>query len=379
MRNVLFIAGRDIRFMLRERATILWAFVMPILFFYFIGTITGGYGGNDPDRPDPLAIEAPADAGMLADRIRERLVERNYRIVPPSDTTLFASTRRRLVLPAAMTDSALAGHPVDLHFKATGDGTGTEFDEIRVGRAVYTVLADMTVLTLDDREITPAAFTALRNAPRSLALRVSAAGARRRVPSGFEQAVPGILVMFTVLVLLTTGAILFVVERRLGLLKRLSAAPISKTSIVAGKWGSRMVLALIQIGFALLSGTVLFHMKWGPDFPAVLLVLFVWAGLNASLGLLLGTVARSEGQAVGIGVFAANILGALGGCWWPIEVAPKWMQTLSLFLPTGWAMNALHKLISFGAGPASVVPHLLVMTAAALGFAALAVRFFRYD
>jgi len=30
------------------------------------------------------------------------------------------------------------------------------------------------------------------------------------------------------------------------------------------------------------------------------------------------------------------------------------MQKLQLVLPTGWAMDALHKLISFGYGPGSV-------------------------
>ena len=31
--------------MLRARETLLWLFVMPILFFYFIGTVTGGFDG----------------------------------------------------------------------------------------------------------------------------------------------------------------------------------------------------------------------------------------------------------------------------------------------------------------------------------------------
>ena len=42
------------------------------------------------------------------------------------------------------------------------------------------------------------------------------------------------------------------------------------------------------------------------------------------------TSPRTEGQAVGIGVLATNVLAALGGCWWPIEITPAWMQTLAL-------------------------------------------------
>ena len=39
-----FIARKDVAYLLRRRETILWTFVMPIVFFYFIGTVTGGFG-----------------------------------------------------------------------------------------------------------------------------------------------------------------------------------------------------------------------------------------------------------------------------------------------------------------------------------------------
>ena len=44
LRHALFIASHDLRFMLRQWETLLWMFVMPVVFFYFIGTVTGGYG-----------------------------------------------------------------------------------------------------------------------------------------------------------------------------------------------------------------------------------------------------------------------------------------------------------------------------------------------
>jgi ABC-type multidrug transport system permease subunit len=104
----------------------------------------------------------------------------------------------------------------------------------------------------------------------------------------------------------------------------------------------------------------------------------MYAALMASIGMLLGTLARTEGQAVAIGVIAANVLGALGGCWWPIEVAAPWMQTLQLFLPTGWAMHALHALVSFGAPPLRVVPHVAVMLVTTIVLLSITTRRFRY-
>jgi ABC-type multidrug transport system permease subunit len=215
--------------------------------------------------------------------------------------------------------------------------------------------------------------------PRSLSLDVRPAGKRKVIPTGFEQAIPGIMVMFTLVVMLTTGAVTLVIERRQGLLRRLASTPISAQSIVAGKWAGRLVLGLVQITFAALAGTLLFRMDWGPQRLMVGVVLLAWGALCASLGLFLGSLARTEGQAAGIGVLAANALAALGGCWWPIEITPGWMQTFSRLLPTGWAMDAMHRLISFQAGASSVILHVLALALAAMVFGALAVRAFRFQ
>ena len=144
-------------------------------------------------------------------------------------------------------------------------------------------------------------------------------------------------------------------------------------------WAGRLALATVQVTVALAFGTWLFRMDWGPDFAMVLVVLAAWAAFCASAALLLGSVARTEAQAAGLGVLLSNVLAALGGCWWPIEITPDWMQALQKFLPTGWTMDALHKLISFGAGPVSVLPNVLVLLLASLAVTALAVNRFRYE
>lgn len=208
-------------------------------------------------------------------------------------------------------------------------------------------------------------------------LDVSPAGERLDIPSGFQQAVPGILVMFTLLVLLTSSGTILVQERTQGLLRRLASTPISKAEVIAGKWDGLMVLAAIQMLVALIFGTYSFKMDWSPNLGMVIVVLIAWGGFCASAGLWLGTVANT--QAGGLGVLAANALAALGGCWWPIEITPDWMQFIRNLLPTGWTMDALHKLISFQAGAASVIPNIALLLVATFVFAWLAVRRFRYE
>ena len=377
-RDALFLARKDIWLLLSGGETIVWTFVMPVIFFYFIGTITRG-AGSSQDAKDILAVRVSADAGFLADQLIERLSARAYRIVRTSTPEELLRHRRRLEIPSTFTESVLAGKPMKIRFSRTGEDLGADYDQVRLSRAAYTVLADLIVLTRDGGMATPAGFTKLASQPRLLQMDVKPAGTRIDPPSGFEQSIPGTMVMFTLLVMFTSGAVSLTIERRRGILRRLASAPMSRGAVVLGKWGARMALGLIQIAFAMIAGSALFHIHWGPNLPMVLLVLVAYGALAASAGMLLGNFGRTEGQVIALEVIASNVLAALGGCWWPIEVTPLWAQKLATFLPTGWAMDALHKLVNFGSNPAAVIPHLCVMSSAALAAGYALSRSFRFQ
>jgi ABC-2 type transport system permease protein len=379
-----FIARHDLAFILRQKETLLWVFVMPIVFFYFIGTVTGGFGGGSPDRPNPLAMQAPENGGVIVDELVRRLEEQNYDVIRTKTTEEFDGYSRRFTIPAVsshptVTDAVLAGSQLEVTFERRGDALAANLDEFRVSRAVYAVVADLAVMKSQDQEVTAAGFSGLAAAPRRLTLSVRPAGRRLEPPEGFAQAVPGTMVMFTMIILLTSGAIMLVVEREHGLLRRLASAPISRGSIVLGKWSARMVLGLVQLAFAMAIGTVLFRIDWGGNVPMVALVLVAWAAFNASLALLLGNIARTQAQTTGIGVLASMVLAALGGCWWPIEITPPWMQAVATVLPTGWTMDAMHKLVNFGYGPETALPHVAALFASALAAGAAGARIFRYQ
>ena len=387
----LFIARRDLGVMLWSRETMLWTFVMPILFFYFTGTVTGGFGSptGSEDRPDALAMRAPDDAGFLLDELVERLEEQHFRVDRPETEEDWARYARQLtVAPGpteettgnrSLTDLVLTGHRVALRFENSLDGPNAAFDQIRIARAVYAVLADTVIISQENGTPSAESFAELARMPRTLSLDVRAAGRREDPPIGYAQAIPGTMVMFTMLVLLTSGAAQLVIERNEGLLRRLASTPISRGSIVLGKLTARVALAMVQISFAMVAGTVLFGMDWGPSLPMVIAVMFGWATFNGSLAIVLGNLARTDSQVTGIGVMATIVFAFLGGAAWPIEITPAWMQQLALLLPAGWAMDALHKLVNFAYAPAVVFPHLSAMLGGALVLGWVGARTFRYD
>ncbi|HEV2690807.1 MAG TPA: ABC transporter permease [Bryobacteraceae bacterium] len=355
LRDAFFLIYRDLAFLLRRRETLLWTFVMPIVFFYFIGNVAGGF--SRMDEPDPIAIVSPPDAGFLKDELIKRLEQRHYKVIQQENYF------RKLRIPANFTGAVLAGQQARVEFTRHGAGVNTDDDQLRINRAVYTVLGDVVALSSQGIKPTPEAFANLAKQPRTMTLDVSSAGKRRVPPIGFEQAVPGILVMFTLQVLLTVGGVSLSAERRAGILRRLASSPMSRGAVVLGKWGARVLLGFVQILFAMATGTILFKVHWGDHLGAILALLAAYAGFTAVLGLLLGNVARNEGQLIGIAVVSSNVMAALGGCWWPIEITPPFAQKLALVFPTGWAMDALHKLMSFGDSPAAILPHIAAFVA----------------
>jgi ABC-type Na+ efflux pump permease subunit len=384
VRNVIFIALHDIKYQLRQGSTLLWIFVMPPIFFYFIGTVTSGFsGGMSGGTATPIVVIAESP-GFLKDQIDQRLRENDFEpewraVLEPGDDG-DEKPRRLLTFGPRLSDLVVAGETVSASYDTEASSLSKDYEAIRIQRSLYTVLADIVVSDARTGGLLSAdALSALNAEPRIWQLETEPAGKRQEIPSGFEQAIPGILVMFTLLVLLTSGASMLTVERNEGLLRRLASAPISRTEVVSGKWLGRMALATVQVGVALAFGTFLFNMNWGPDLAMIALVLAGWAAFCASAGLLLGSLASTEGQAAGLGVLTANVLAALGGCWWPIEVTPEWMQFIQKLVPTGWTMDALHRLISFEAGASAAVLHVLTLIVAALLVGMLAIRQFRYE
>jgi ABC-2 type transport system permease protein len=378
LRQALFVAVKDLRYLLRDRRQLVWLLIMPPVFMYFIGTSTAGMGMGGGAGATPLAVYGTEEAGFVGAYLQKRLVEYGFELTFFDSAEVFAQQRRRLTLPAGLSDSLLSGGRVKLDLKHRDAGIDRDYDVFRVQRAAYATLAAVAA-SAQGGAVTAAELTQIETQPRALSLRVEKAGQRRHIPSGFEQAIPGILVMFVLMNMLNSGAILLVSERERGLLRRLAYAPIPRGAVVLGKWGGRMALGAVQVALGLFFGTAFFAMNWGPHWPMVVVVLMTWGSFCASCGLLLGSLGRTQGQVAGLGTLATMSLAALGGCWWPIEITPEWMQLLQKVLPSGWAMDAMHRLISFGLGSESVAFHIGALLAGALVVGRLGARHFRYQ
>ena len=78
MKNIIFIAWQDVRNQMRQGSTLLWLFLMPPIFFYFIGTVTGGFSSvlsGGQATPITVIAESP---GFLREQIDLRLIDNDF-------------------------------------------------------------------------------------------------------------------------------------------------------------------------------------------------------------------------------------------------------------------------------------------------------------
>jgi ABC-2 type transport system permease protein len=190
--------------------------------------------------------------------------------------------------------------------------------------------------------------------------------------SPFSYVAPADLVLFmgiTVLVL-SSG---LVESRRLGILRRLAAAPVRQRSIVAAHVLSLLCVAAAQSVGLLLLGRILFGVHWGDPLAVGAVVALLALGLSGA-SVLIGLWARTQEQAIGTAVVVGIAAGMLGGCVYPLDVVDSTVRGVGHAVPQAWAMDAFIELIYHHGGFTAVLPEVGALAAFAVALCALSTR-----
>jgi ABC-type Na+ efflux pump permease subunit len=206
-------------------------------------------------------------------------------------------------------------------------------------------------------------------------------GLLSRGAARYQIIVPSYTVMFAYFLVLTVGW-LFVAERRQGTLKRLRAAPLSRSQILLGKLLPCFLLSVAQGFFLLGAGKLLFDMSWGPEPWWLVPVVFATSLSAMGLAMLVASVARSEAQVAIYGTLLVLVLAGISGCLMgDRDMMPENMQKLSLITPHAWALIAYKQLLANPLAPnlQLIVQSCLVLCGFGVGFLILAWCFLRLD
>lgn len=382
-RQIAVLAANDLRLTVRDRASFVWMLLLPLALMWMFGAMNRG----GPAPKASLAVE-DRDGGWLAKALVKELPGDRIEVteVQPGQHATKEPPSRTLVIPQGFTANVLAGHPQKLRLEKASNSR-EEFSlaaEAHIVRAIVRIvgrLAETGPPAAGDVDGAGQrrAFESLAFRPPLVSVAVSTAGTGHPVPEGFAQSVPGTLTMTVLMMTLIYGAVFLTLEKRQGMIRRQAALPLSRDTVFLGKLAGRFLLAGVQAVLLLLAGAFLFHVSWGTSPGGLALLLSSYLLTVAALSTFLGAILSTPEQASAVGWVSSMLLAALGGCWWPSEVMPRWLWRSAHVLPTPWAMDGLHALISFGRGIDAVVLPAAVLLGFAALFAALGARFLRFD
>ena len=164
--------------------------------------------------------------------------------------------------------------------------------------------------------------------------------------------------------------------RRMGLWKRLRAAPVSRTLLLGSTVASGALIAIILMLGIFAAGMAFFGVRIEGSSIGFLGMVISFALLASTFGLLLAAIGNSPEATRGLAIFATLLMVMLGGAWVPSFVFPEWLQTVSLFVPTRWAIDGLAAMTWRGLGiEAALVPMAVLLGTSAILFAVAIWRF----
>jgi ABC-2 type transport system permease protein len=376
VRRVLDIGHTDLRLFFKSKSAYVWLFAVPMAFVYFMGFANRGPG--NPYNRKPAVLIENQDTNFLGRIFLDELSAQNMWLL---NSTNRETAARVILIPADFSSKVLNQEQSKVQFlkRDAAAEADAAIIELRLVRALVAMNGHILEAATRDgaaESVTEDQLRAAMASPNPVSLDARFAG-RKPVPSGFNFSLPGNLVMYLMMNLLTFGGATVAAERRNGVIKRLMVYPVTRGELVMGKIYGLMLLGAAQILFFLAVGKFLLGVNLGANLPGVTLTLLVLAWVAGSFGVLAGSLIAAEDRVTGLCVLASLLMAALGGCWWPLEMAPPALKTIALCLPTGWAMQALHQLISFGSGLGAVMVPLGVLLAFGAAANLLAARFFR--
>jgi len=163
--------------------------------------------------------------------------------------------------------------------------------------------------------------------------------------NAFDLQVPGFAVTFLLIGMLMGVSLALIDEHDWGTLERLRSASAPLWATLTGKLLARFVVGFIQMAVLFAAGYVLFGISLGRTPVALVLPAAAIAFAGAAFGLIVAGVGRTRDAVLPVGAIVIMTMAAIGGCWWPIDFEPAWMQQVALALPTTWAMRAFNDLM----------------------------------
>lgn len=391
MNALIALAMKDLKLLMRDRASAFFTFVFPLALAVFFGYVFSGmFGGGEGTGKLPIAVVNLAGGAESLAFVKDLLQDSALEVTPAATQAEGEALVRKkkvgacVVIPEGFDEAAgsiFAGKTMEV--KAFVDPTRGAEAGLLTGklnelafRRMQGAMSDPTAMqkSLDNSRETLSKNDAIDPAQRTLLFEMfdsitkaqgglgtgtpgesggqSGLGGWKPIeitvekleftPTGKMRPTSSYAVSFPqgvvwgLLGCVMAFAVSLAGERAGGTLTRLTTAPISKGTILAGKALACFLACLLVQGLLLLLaiGPFKVHVPdWGLMATVVLLTSFGFTGLM----MLLAGLSKTEGGAQGLGRAVVLILAMIGGGTIPLFILPAGVQTFSKVSPFTWA------------------------------------------
>lgn len=346
------LATAQMKAFFRDKATLFWMLAFPLLFLVIFGLMNSGDDGASKSKVTQIGSvqlidKMPAQAKKQYDDLFE---------TTKSDDRAAALEELR----KGDTDAVIEqqGNTLKVHYSnadqvkaSTVQGTLRSFvDGANMAAAKQKPTFTLSASPVEDESLKPIQFLA----PGLL---------------GYALAMGGVF----------GGAMTLVNWRKTLLLRRMRMTPTGTGAIVSSRVLVSLLVAVLQFILFVGAGVVFFGLQltgsWWAAFPLALIGMLPFL----AIGLMAGSVSKSEEAASGLANLIVLPMSFLGGAFIPLQFAPGWMQTVADFLPMSHLTQGMTDVMVRGEGPGAIGMPALILLGFTVLFTALAAKMFRWE
>ena len=368
---------KDLRLFFADPRAVLMSVVVPIVIASFFGYIFGGGAGNDETSRIPVLV-ADLDGSSLTNEIVRRLAADPSLDVKPATPGQAREAVRKGKATAAFIIPEKFAASAAIAFLAGGPKpeVGMLFDpshglEIKMLQGMLTA----AVIGTAARQISPNR----REITMPFEIRPEGVTSGRGVSyNGYAHSFGGMGIQFILMVGVEVGVGLLL-RRQQGVWKRLRAAPLSRSVLLGSRAVSSGITSMGALMILFAFARVVFGVRIQGSLAGFFGVCAAFSLMTAAFGLLIASLGKTAEATRGIAILATLLMVMLGGAWVPTFIFPQWLQTLTVVIPTRWAMDGLDAVTWRGLSFSAVALPIALLLGCAFLFGAFAVWRFRWE
>ncbi|MQS14351.1 ABC transporter permease [Streptomyces kaniharaensis] len=144
--------------------------------------------------------------------------------------------------------------------------------------------------------------------------------------------------------------------RKSKVLRRLRLAPVSAGAVICSRIVVSLMTAFLQTTVFLVVATSFFGLKLTGNWWLIIPLVACATLAFMSIGLLAGSVAKTEEAANGISQIIVLPMSFLSGSFFPLDDAPAWLKTVSEVMPLKHLVTASQSVLTRGGGVMDALP-----------------------